>query len=124
MDPLFMIDNLPKFTPETVQKLRELHEESIVLPNLRVGVDDFYQWEGSERLPVEYRKDAGRIIIIAPGNPIHQSLESVLKSWFSDIATELSDEKRTRYQTCMLIYQRSHETMVKRFQTRPFSHTT
>lgn len=90
MDPL-LVDTLDKITPQTVSKLREVHEESTTFP-MQVEPAEFYRWH-TEGLPVEYSKTTKQIILLAPGNAVHQILEGVMGSWFKEVAGELSHKQ-------------------------------
>lgn len=101
MDPLLAVDTIDKLTPQMVARLREVYEEGTIFPRLQVEPADFYRWH-TEDLPVEYCSTTKQIILVAPGNPVHQMLEDVMSSWFQQAAGELSNaqERFSGYSHC------------------------
>lgn len=97
-----LADRIHKITPETVEKLRAVYEEGIAFQRLTVEPDDFYRWHFDHALPVEYSSTTKKIILIAPGNSVHQMLEGVMNSWFREIAGDLSStqEEFSAYSQC------------------------
>lgn len=84
-------DRIHKITPETVEKLRAVFEEGVAFPRLTVEPEEFHRWHSMDNpLPVEYSNKTKKIILIAPGNWVHQMLEGVMSSWFREVAGDLS----------------------------------
>ena len=88
-----LADRIERITPDTVEKLRAVHEEGITFPRLTVEPDQFYRWHTDNPLPVEYSNKTKSIVLIAPGNSVHQMLEGVMSSWFGQVAGDLSSSK-------------------------------
>lgn len=78
MNPLSEIRSIQRLTPEVIQELRTTLERNYIELNPRVSQTEFYDLLGSEYYPVEHRGGENQIVVLLPGNLIHESLESVM----------------------------------------------